>query len=140
MGAHHLVNSLRQAAALAPSSLSPEWRGFRDFRANVLVRTRTPRLLIRAFMASARQPIEIIRGWTRPTIASGTLIVREVEALGAAEQRQLLDWLTRFRDVQCVSLVRKPLFPMVAAGRFLAELYYRLNTVYVAEACVWEAA
>jgi hypothetical protein len=58
-----------------------------------------------------------------------TLIVREVSALSAAEQRRLLDWLATGDRVQVLSISSQPLYPLVARGRFLESLYYRLNVV-----------
>jgi hypothetical protein len=60
-----------------------------------------------------------------------TLVIRRVEALSPRQQQHLSDWLahTACAAIRVVSTTTQPLFPRVAAGVFLDELYYRLNTV-----------
>lgn len=61
-----------------------------------------------------------------------TLVLDGPEALDATEQDRLFLWLeAQGRHVQVVSIVRRPLFALVEAGAFCADLYYRLNTVRV---------
>jgi hypothetical protein len=64
-----------------------------------------------------------------PGTAFRTLIVRQVECLTASQQISLSAWLRRSTDLQIVSWARMPVFPLVKAGTFLEELYYRLNPV-----------
>jgi hypothetical protein len=83
-----------------------------------------------------RQPIQT---WTPadplelPSPAqSGTLIVRDIEALPPADQIRLLTWLEMSGGrTQVVSTTTSPLLPLVEAGVFHDTLYYRLNVVCV---------
>jgi transcriptional regulator of acetoin/glycerol metabolism len=60
------------------------------------------------------------------------LVVHDVDALTAAEQRTLLDWLEAASTrTQVVSTASVPLLPLVQAHAFNDTLYYRLNTIYV---------
>ena len=64
--------------------------------------------------------------------AVGTLILHDVHALPAADQRRLLEWLELAKGrTQVVSTTSAPLLPRVTAGDFFATLFYRLNTVCV---------
>jgi hypothetical protein len=60
-----------------------------------------------------------------------TLVIRGVDALSSEQQRNLSAWLERSATTppQVVSTATVPLFPRIAAGLFLEELYYRLNTL-----------
>jgi hypothetical protein len=60
-----------------------------------------------------------------------TLVIRDVDALSAERQRDLLSWLDQAAaaPTRVVSTTTIPLFQRVAAGLFLDALYYRLNTV-----------
>jgi Sigma-54 interaction domain len=59
---------------------------------------------------------------------TGTLIVRDADALDAGQQRQLLDYLSSpTRRVRVISLASSPVYPLVQRGAFLEALYYRLN-------------
>jgi hypothetical protein len=70
------------------------------------------------------------RAAPEPEISAGTLVIRDVDTLDAAQQEHLFDWLDRHSGgVQVVSVTETPLFPLVAAGAFLDKLYYRLNVV-----------
>jgi hypothetical protein len=63
---------------------------------------------------------------------TGTLILREVAALTADEQRRVLEWMNhspgRWR---VVSTTTTPLFPLVASRLFDDILFYRLNAMCV---------
>src|SRR5579864_98779 len=58
-----------------------------------------------------------------------TLVIRAVDALSGEQQRNLSAWLERSATARphIVSTTTVPLFPRIAAGLFLEELYYRLN-------------
>jgi hypothetical protein len=61
-----------------------------------------------------------------------TVVVRDVAALTADQQRTLLDWMNARRSrVQIISATTEGLFARVTAGLFNEQLYYRLNTVTV---------
>lgn len=67
-----------------------------------------------------------------PLPREGTLVLLNVARLDGKQQAQLLEWVDRFDDrrrVQIVSTASEPLFALVEAGTFLADLYYRLNIV-----------
>jgi hypothetical protein len=74
--------------------------------------------------------------WTTDTLlpASGdakTLVIRNVDTLSTERQRDLLSWLEQaaVAPTRVVSTTTVPLFQHVAAGLFLHDLYYQLNTV-----------
>lgn len=62
-----------------------------------------------------------------PEAAFGTLVVRHVQCLTAGQQASFASWLRRVHDLQIISFAGMPVFPLVTAGTFLEELYYRLN-------------
>lgn len=69
---------------------------------------------------------------TLPELRAGTLVLDRVEALTTAQQIELFDWLSAGRgSLQIVSIAHEPLEDVVADGRFLEGLYYRLNVVRV---------
>ena len=65
---------------------------------------------------------------TLPRHQAGTLILPGIDALTASAQHQLFDWLEQdARATRVMTTTSRPLFPLVEAGGFLRELYYRLN-------------
>jgi hypothetical protein len=66
-----------------------------------------------------------------PSPAERGVLFRDIELLGAPEQRRLLHWLESERPGPVFSTSRIPLFPLVQAGFFNETLLYRLNTVYI---------
>jgi hypothetical protein len=68
-----------------------------------------------------------------PAPSSGPrgVLFRDIEVLGAPEQRRLLHWLESDRPGPVFSTARIPLFPLVQSGFFNETLLYRLNTVYI---------
>ena len=67
-----------------------------------------------------------------PEPREGTLVLLDVARLDGKQQSRLFQWLDRFderRRVQVVATASEPLFSLVEAGTFLADLYYRLNIV-----------
>jgi hypothetical protein len=67
-----------------------------------------------------------------PPHADGrAIVIREVATLSPALQLAWLAWLTaqqgRHRHIIATSSI--PVFPLVTQGMFLADLYYRLNTI-----------
>ena len=69
-------------------------------------------------------------GLSLPEDLGGTLIVDEVAALSADDQRRLLTWLIEpGRLTQVLATASSALFPRVASGGFLDVLYYRLNVM-----------
>jgi hypothetical protein len=62
----------------------------------------------------------------------GTFIIGDVSRLTLQQQINLSDWMTyRNRGTRVVSITSVPLLPLTQDGRFLEDLYYRLNMVYV---------
>jgi len=71
-------------------------------------------------------------GASLPAADRGTLVIYDVESLNMAQQRTLLAWLENYRNrVRVITTVTVDLFALVAAGAFLDQLYYRLNTVVI---------
>jgi transcriptional regulator of acetoin/glycerol metabolism len=69
-----------------------------------------------------------------PKPVDGTLVLLEVARLDRKQQKQLLGWLDQFDQrshVQVVSTTAKALFSLVKAGKFLENLYYKLNIVRI---------
>ena len=65
-----------------------------------------------------------------PASGRGTLFLHDIAALTLPQQITLYDWLsTRGREVQMVSMTGSQMLPLVEAGRFLEDLFYRLNTI-----------
>jgi len=64
--------------------------------------------------------------------AGGTLLLRRVSNLTAAQQSALLDWFDRDQQrTQVISTATQSLLPLVEQGLFSDILYYRLNPLYV---------
>jgi hypothetical protein len=78
-----------------------------------------------------REPISTWEpeGVSEPSLPStGTLVIRNVDALDAMQQWHLLDYLSRATQrVRVISLASAAVYPLVQRGEFLAALYYRLN-------------
>ena len=67
-----------------------------------------------------------------PAFDCGTLVIHDVDSLDLASQRVLVTWLEhRASRVRVISTVTRDLFPMVQAGNFIDQLYYRLNTIVI---------
>jgi hypothetical protein len=67
-----------------------------------------------------------------PTDPRGTLVLGDVDRLTITQQITLSDWLARKgKDLQVVSVTRGPMTELIAEGRFLEGLFFRLNTVVI---------
>lgn len=121
------VPALGPAAAAGPQTLlSPEWDLIVTSGANVLIVADEPdtRIVLRA--------LEAALGDVSEDGLSGTMVLRNVDSLPADEQRRLLSLLASAATPRrVISTASAPLFPMVCGGRFDADLYYRLNVVYI---------
>ena len=112
-----------------------EWTMLRgQSNALLIVSTAATEAAVTSLLPHSRQPI--VQWQPRaleepPKGSTGTLVIREVDALDSTQQRQLLDWLDGPDHVQVISVASRPLFPLVLCGRFDEGLYYRLNVVYV---------
>jgi hypothetical protein len=61
-----------------------------------------------------------------------TLVLLDPEQLDEADQERLYFWLEHEgRAARVVSIIVRPLFPLVVTGRFREDLYYRLNTLFL---------
>lgn len=113
-----------------------DWRATLRTRANVLVTG--PKDALASFLQTARSEMR------EPIRSSGaallpfpeevrTLILTEVDALDGADQQRLRRWFDERQnaDVQVVSLTSVSLFSLVNANAFDAQLYYRLNTIFL---------
>lgn len=110
---------------------------------SILLTTR-PNILIAGPAGAVEQSLALLMPhlappvcyWTSDTLLPTpgdvkTLVIQNVDALFAEQQRALLSWLaqTAVPRTRVVSTTTVPLFQRVAAGLFLDVLYYRLNTV-----------
>jgi hypothetical protein len=123
----------RPTFQLVPSC---DWRALLLTRANLLVNG--PKDALEAFVHMARpemrEPIRTAAAALPPfLVGARTLILGEVEALERRDQLRLRRWFDerQNKDVQVVSLTTVPLFSLVAANAFDAELFYRLNTIFL---------
>jgi len=113
-----------------------DWRALINKGTNVLVTG--PPAALTAFVEAARaelgQPIVSV-GPLDPLRIDGAraLILSDVDALSSARQQQLKQWMNEPGNghVQILSLTTVPLFPLMQAHLFDAELYYRLNTIHL---------
>jgi hypothetical protein len=125
--------------SLAPGSgirLDPaDWSVLGRSRPNVLVSgpDHATSAFIQALAPRLRSPVQVIAAEDLVCLGSldGTLILRDVDALDAARQSALLEWLdeTPTGRTQVVCTTTKPLYNHVQAGTFLDRLFYRLNVV-----------
>jgi sigma-54-interacting transcriptional regulator len=117
------------------SVLMPDWRLLLSSRANLLLEgtDRAVDRIVTVLTPHFRHPVQTSSRWAPHAMPSeGTLILREVESLNADEQQNLLRWMEDAgAEVQVISVIPAPLFPLVVGGRFLQTLYYRLNVLYI---------
>jgi hypothetical protein len=67
-----------------------------------------------------------------PLVREPLRVLRDVELLNSAEQRDLLVWLDEAGEgTRVISLTSAGLYPLVEHGAFLDALYYRLNVLRV---------
>jgi hypothetical protein len=59
------------------------------------------------------------------------VIFHDIEHLRPADQMRLLQWLEKAHRPHIISTSSRALYPLVCAGRFSEDLYYRLNSVYL---------
>jgi hypothetical protein len=63
---------------------------------------------------------------------AGTVVLHDVDRLSLRWQSELFGWLdTEAGRTQVVSTTSRSLLPLIAAGDFLEQLFYRLNTVHI---------
>ena len=102
-----------------------DWQLLLKTQPNVLIegpKTATEAALRRVLWHSVEPVVE---GDRHPTM----LVIRDVAKLPANEQQRLLGWIENGERSQILSTSDQSLYPLVAQGRFSADLYYRLNVV-----------
>jgi sigma54-dependent transcription regulator len=84
---------------------------------------------VRALTPFLRQPVTMLPSASELLLPSGgSVILRTIGDLTLRGQKELFSWLEgRGRNIQVVSLSPVQLFPLVIEGRFLEDLYYRIN-------------
>jgi Sigma-54 interaction domain len=91
--------------------------------------------LLAHVVAVCESPIYVCRlpgALELPVWGSGTLVLHDIDRLTIRQQINLMDWLRQARGrVQVVSIARGSMLDLIANGRFLEGLYYRLNTLSV---------
>jgi hypothetical protein len=87
---------------------------------------------VRAQLGHPLHEWSFVEGSYLPSISTGTLVVRDLDAATLEEQRRFLDWLTVHRAVRVITLSEVSLFDLTVAGALLVELYYRLNPIFCA--------
>jgi hypothetical protein len=68
-----------------------------------------------------------------PAAARGTLILRDVQRLGADDQQRLSAWMSEpMRQTQVISTASGPLYPLVESKMLAEGLFYSLNVIMLA--------
>lgn len=120
-----------------PSGIAPaELQLITDVRLNALLHGAAPSLsaALAALRPLVGRPLAFASGtdWRAPSASTATLIVENVWALSADEQRGMLDWLdSAARPVQVICTSDRALFELVQRGKFSDRLFYRLNVMYL---------
>jgi hypothetical protein len=65
-----------------------------------------------------------------------TLILKNPARLAWREQCMLFDWISRHPATQIITVALQPLYPLVEAGTFAEDLYYRLNAFMIPQKAV----
>ena len=98
-------------------------------RPNTLVEgpASTTEAIIRALGPHVVPPVCVWKG-APPRANPGTLVIRDVARMSAGDQEELLAWLDGAgAAVRVLATSSVQVFPLIRRGRFLADLYYRLN-------------
>jgi hypothetical protein len=127
------------SAAAAPDTigfdLNMTRRMLREGQARALVigPCRATDAIVRALRADSSSPVLDVRG-DRLILPEnpGTLFIHDASTLGAADQVRLLEWLDQSPPgTSVIAITAEPLFPVVQRGRFLPDLFYRLNLIVI---------
>ena len=124
-----------QRPTFLPLALRAEWDLATTTRHNLLLvgSSSATEALLDALKPHLREPLRHCNprtGVSVPEATEGTLVLSEVAGLDMKQQAQLFRRLDQFEQrVRVVATTSEPLFPLVQAGAFLADLYYRLNIV-----------
>ncbi|MGB7217331.1 MAG: sigma 54-interacting transcriptional regulator [Vicinamibacterales bacterium] len=118
--------------------LDREWRMLGTTHPNILVvgADAATDAALRALERICRQPVVTRRAADPLDLpspsSSGTLILRDVDALSLDNQGRLLTWLDEAQGrMQVITTTARELSPLLETRAFLAALYYRLNIVYL---------
>jgi hypothetical protein len=112
-----------------------EWHAILTVRPNVLVEgsDHSTEKIVRAVTAASDGPIYEWENGPAQGEPARTMIVRRIDLFSASEHRRLLDFLNtegaRTQALQVIATSERPLYTLVESGLFLADLYYRLNTI-----------
>ena len=106
-----------------------------DRRPNLLIRCHTGGAdrMLQTLMQSCEPPFHLCTlpgPLALPSQETGTFFLENASALTLAQQIRLHDWMSGdLGQIQMISVVFDPLYPMVEQGQFLEGLFYRLNVV-----------
>jgi transcriptional regulator of aromatic amino acid metabolism len=104
-------------------------------RPNVMVMNKQicPERVVEQLTEVCESPVQVSRfpgTLDLSSVISGTLLLADIDQLTIGQQISLSDWLSHTRkDVQVVSITRASMTELIAEGRFLEGLFYRLNTI-----------
>jgi hypothetical protein len=136
------TSSTKKGGDTNPSNLKSGWTGSRlppelpvmlSGHPNVLIvgSAQKQQAAVEALTPYLRQPVTMLSSPFEGSMPSrGSVILPSIGDLTLQAQEALFSWLGgRGRDVQLVSLSAMQLFPLVSHGKFLEDLYYRINIV-----------
>ncbi len=86
---------------------------------------------VRAWCGQPLQLCELPGPLRLPMDPQGTLVLNDVADMNLGQQLVLHDWMTNARGAQVISITSAHLPTLVAQGRFMEALFYRLNIVWV---------
>jgi hypothetical protein len=126
-----LTNPSSLESGRGDSRLPPELPVLLAAHPNVLIvgSEQTQEAAVHALAPYLRQPVTMLPSASELLLPSGgSVILRTIGNLTLQGQEELFSWLEgRGRNTQVVSLSPVKLFPLVIEGRFLEDLYYRIN-------------
>jgi hypothetical protein len=111
-------------------------RMLRQGQARVLVvgTERATGAVLRALRDDFDAPVLNLRAGGPLTLpeAPATLLIHDVSALDTFDQDRLHRWLNQNPPgISVIAVSSEPLFPLVQAGAFLTDLFYRLNLIVI---------
>ena len=126
------AGAAEDVASTIPAS-TLEWQAVLAGPANVLVEgpSVSTEAIVHAILRELQQPFIEWRPDTPPA-TSAPLVILAVDRLDGSDQNQLLHSINS-GEPNCprrlLTTCARPLFSLVEDGRFLANLYYRLNVI-----------
>jgi hypothetical protein len=114
---------------------SIDWRAIVSVRPNILLCGDKPftGACLSALRPYCPAPVETL---PRPEVGAlsaireGAVILEDIHRYSCQEQRGVFDWLEQ-SDVQLITTTETSLLNLIKRGRFIEQLYYRLNIVYL---------